>query len=141
MWTTTYEQTTAASTEAVWAALKALHTGTPLGPSSDSFMLHGPFAVGTEVTVTPQGQEPMTSVISRLEPGEVYADQTTFGGLTLTFRHDLRALVGGGTSVAHTLEIDGDQADQLGPELGPQISGDFPVSMAELLAAAERDVA
>src|SRR5437763_12352857 len=111
MWTTTYERETTASTEAVWAALKLLHSGTALGPNSDSFLLHGPFALGTEVTVTPQGQEAMTSVITELEPGEVYADQTAFGALTLTFRHRLRSLPGGGAAVAHTLEIDGDGAD------------------------------
>lgn len=141
MWTTTYEQRTAASPRAVWAALQALHSGIPLGPESDSFVLHGPFAVGTEVTVTPQGQEAMTSVISELEPAVVYADRTVFGGLTLTFRHRLRALPGGGASVSHTVEIDGDGADDAGPELGPAISSDFPVAMAELLRAAERGVA
>lgn len=32
------------------------------------------------------------------------------------------------------------ELDQVGPEPGPLISGDFPVAMAELLAAAERGV-
>jgi hypothetical protein len=141
MWSTSYEQTTTATTAAVWRALRALHSGIALGPNSDSFELHGPFAIGSELTVTPQGQDPMTSVIAQLEPERVYADRTAFGGLLLTFRHDLRPLPGGGSSVTHSLEIDGAQADEVGPELGPQISADFPVAMRELLAAAERGVA
>jgi hypothetical protein len=141
MWTTSYEQTTTATTAAVWRALRALYSGTALGPNSDSFELHGPFAIGSELTVTPQGQDPMTSVITQLEPERVYADRTAFGGLLLTFRHDLRPLPEGGSSVTHSLEIDGAQADEVGPELGPQISADFPVAMHELLAAAERGVA
>lgn len=136
MWTTSYDATTTASPEAVWNALKALHSGTALGPNSDSFVLHGPFAAGTTLTVTPQGQDPMTSTIVELEPARVYADQTVFGDLTLTFRHTLASL-GDGTRVTHTLEITGDGSDQVGPQLGPQISEDFPVAMAELLAAAE----
>ena len=44
----------------------------------------------------------------------------------------------GGTEVTHTLEIDGEGADAVGPDLGPQIAGDFPVAMEELLRAAER---
>ena len=140
MWTTHFTADTEAEPEAVWEALRALHTGTPLGPDSDSFEPHGPFAVGTTVTVTPQGQDPMDSVIVELEPNSVYADRTEFGGLTLTFRHELRAVPAGGTSVTHTLEISGAEADVIGPELGPQISGDFPVAMAELLAAAEKGV-
>lgn len=137
MWTTTFEAETTAPADAVWTALTALHSGTPLGPDSDSFELHGPFAVGTTLTVTPQGQDPMTSTIVELEPGRVYADETVFGGLTLTFRHRITPRAGG-ARVSHTLEITGADADAVGPELGPQISGDFPVAMAELLAAAER---
>jgi len=140
VWTTSHEATTTAPARAVWDALRALHSGTPLGPDSDTFELHGPFAVGTRLTVTPQGQEPMGSVIVELEPEQVYADQTAFGDLVLTFRHRLAPQGGGGTRVTHTLEITGPTADQVGPESGPQISGDFPVAMAELLAAAERGV-
>jgi len=138
MWTTRYEATTSAAPAAVWSALEALHSGTPLGPSSDSFELHGPFAVGTTLTITPQGQDPVESTIVELEPGAVYADRTVFGDLALTFRHDLAPDDGGGTRVTHTLTIDGPSADEVGPELGPQISGDFPVATAELFAAAEQ---
>ena len=137
MWTTNYEQTTAASPSAVWGALERLHSGTPLGPASDAFELHGPFAVGTTLTITPQGQEPMQSTIVALVPNAVYADRTVFGELQLTFRHDLAPTADGGTTVTHTLIIDGPGSDDVGPELGPQISGDFPVAMAELLSAAE----
>lgn len=137
MWTTNYEQTTAASPSAVWGALEKLHSGTPLGPASDAFELHGPFAVGTTLTITPQGQEPMQSTIVALVPNAVYADRTVFGELQLTFRHDLAPTADGGTTVTHTLVIDGPGSDEVGPELGPQISGDFPVAMAELLFAAE----
>lgn len=137
MWTTTHEASTTAAPGAVWAALERLHSGTPLGPGSDAFELHCPFRVGTTLTVTPQGQDPMTSTIVALEPGSVYADQTVFGDLTLTFRHDLAPDGTGGTRVAHTLVVDGPGSDEVGPELGPQISADFPDAMRELLAAAE----
>lgn len=137
MWTTDHTAATTAPASAVWSALRDLHRGIPLGPASDAFELHGPFAVGTEVTVTPQGQEPMTSTIVELDPERVYADRTVFGELALTFRHTLTATPDGGTAVTHTLEIDGEGADAVGPELGPQIAGDFPVAMAELLRAAE----
>lgn len=140
MWTTHYEASTSASAAAVWTALTALHSGTSLGENSDRFEPHGPLSVGTTLTVTPQGQESMDSVIVEFEPERVYADQTVFGELSLLFRHDLVALDDGGTRVRHTLEISGSGADEIGPELGPQISGDFPVAMAELLAAAERGV-
>lgn len=140
MWTTQYQAETSADAAAVWGALRALHSGTAIGPNSDSFELHGPFAVGTRLTVTPQGQDAMESVITELEPNVVYADRTRFEELELTFRHTLRATPGGGTAVTHTLEISGAGSEVAGPELGPQISGDFPETMRELLGAAERGI-
>jgi hypothetical protein len=140
MWTTEHTATTDAPPAAVWAALHALHTGVALSERSDRFELHGPFAVGTEISVTPQGQDTFRSVIVELVENEVYADRTEFGGLTLLFRHRLAALDGGGTRITHQLFIDGAEADQVGPELGPQIADDFPAAMDELIAAAHRGV-
>ena len=82
----------------------------------------------------------MTSKIVELKPGVVHADQTLFVELTLTFRHRLTPTPNGGTTVRHELEITGQGADAVGPELGPQIGGDFPVAMAELFAAAKKGV-
>jgi hypothetical protein len=138
MWKTEHTAETDVAPSAVWAALCDLHSGTPLGPNSDRFELHGPLAVGTEVSVTPQGQETMRSVIVELERERVYADLTEFQGLRLLFRHTLTPMPAGGTRVTHELEIDGVDADQVGPEIGPQISADFPVAMGELIAAASR---
>jgi hypothetical protein len=136
MWTTEHTATTDVEPGAIWTALRDLHSGIPLGEASDRFELHGPFAVGTEVSVTPQGQETMRSEIVELEEGRTYADRTSFGDLTLLFRHTLEPLSGGGTRVTHRLEISGPGADEVGPELGPEISADFPVTMNELLSAA-----
>jgi len=135
MWTTEHTATTDVAPAAIWAALRDLHSGVPLGEHSDRFELHGPFAVGTEVSVTPQGQDTMRSVIVELDEGRSYADSTRFGDLTPLFRHTLDAL-SSGTRVTHRLEIHGPDADDVGPQLGPQISGDFPVTMDELLVAA-----
>ena len=140
MWDCTHEGSTTASTGAVWAALEAMLRGVPLAPEGDEYRLHGDLAPGSELTVTPRGQDPMTSVVSEVVPGERYADRTVFGDLVLTFRHDLRPTPDGGAVVAHTVEIDGPEADRVGPRPGPQISGDFPAAMGALLAAAERGV-
>jgi hypothetical protein len=136
MWSTRYTADTDAAPEAVWATLRDLHSGVMLSDISDRFELHGPFAVGTEISVTPQGQGTFRSVIIELEEPETYADRIELGGIVLTFRHVLAPLPGGGTRVTHQLQIEGPDADQAGPELGPQISEDFPAAMADLLAAA-----
>jgi hypothetical protein len=138
MWSTEYSTETDVAPGAIWAALRDLHSGTRLSDRSDAFELHGPFAVGTEISVTPQGQDTFRSTIVELAEPSVYADRTSFGDLTLLFRHTLTARPGGGggTTITHRLEIDGPAAAQQAPELGPQISEDFPVAMADLIAAA-----
>jgi len=138
MWSTEYSTETGLAAAAIWAALSDLHHGVPLDGNSDRFELHGTFAVGTELTVTPQGQGSFRSTIVELTENSVYADRTEFGGLILTFRHTLAPLADGGTRVTHHLMIDGEDADAMGPELGPQISADFPEAMDALLAAARR---
>jgi len=139
MWTTEYTATTALPREAVWAALRELHCGRLSYPGADRFELDGPFAVGSRIAVTPEGQDEMISTIVELVDDERYADVTEFGGLSLLFRHTLESL-DDGTRVTHRLEISGDAADQVGPELGPQISGDFGSSMAALFEQAEQFV-
>jgi hypothetical protein len=137
MWTNEYSAVTPLPPEAVWRALRGLHEGTVSYPGADHFDLHGPFAVGTDVSVTPEGQETFQSRIVDLVENRTYADQTSYGDVTLLFRHTLQPL-GDGTRVTHRLDITGPSADQIGPELGPQISGDFDVTMAQLLRQAER---
>lgn len=43
---------------------------------------------------------------------------------------------GAQTRLTHQLTIGGAAADQVGPEIGPQISSDFPAQMDALIAAA-----
>lgn len=138
MWSTQYSAETSATPAAVRAVLKDLHSGKPLSERRDKFELHGPFAVGTELSVTPQGQETLRSRIVELVENEVYADETEFEGLVLRFRHSLARRDDGGTRITHELVIAGDGADEVGPELGPQTSADFPVTMDDLVKAAER---
>lgn len=137
MWSTEHTAETTLTRDAVWAALRDLHTGDLTYDGADAFQLDGPFAVGTELTITPVGQDPFRSTIVDLVDGETYADRTGFGDLTLTFRHTL-VDTPTGTSVTHRLDITGPSADEVGPELGPQISDDFAESMAALFDQAAR---
>ncbi|WP_028049262.1 polyketide cyclase [Cellulomonas sp. URHD0024] len=136
MWIAEHTAETDLSPETVWTALADLHRGALTYDGADHFELHGPFAVGSTVAVTPVGQGTFDSTIVDLVEPETYADLTSFGDITLLFRHTLVALDGGGTRVTHRLEIDGPSADQVGPELGPQISDDFGPSMRSLFDAA-----
>lgn len=137
MWSTEHTAETPLSRNIVWAALRDLHTGDLTYDGADAFELDGPFAVGTDLTITPVGQDPFRSTIVDLVDGETYADRTEFGDIVLTFRHTL-VDTPAGTRVTHRLDITGPGADAVGPELGPQISDDFPESMAALFEQAAR---
>lgn len=136
MWTHEYTADTTASTEAVWRVLSDLDGWSRWDTSMEQVSLDGPFAVGSRVRMTPTGQEPIESVISEIKENERYADETEFGGVVLRFSHTLSPLPDGGTRIVHRLEITGPAADEIGPELGPQIVEDFPEAMAGLVAYA-----
>lgn len=113
----------------------AIHSGTLTLPGGDRFEPAGELAVGTRLAVTPAGQETMASVVTEFEPGKIYSDATEYNGLTLTFKHVFETH-GAQTRLTHLLTISGPAADEVGPEIGPQISADFPAQMNALFAAA-----
>jgi uncharacterized protein YndB with AHSA1/START domain len=134
MWVHEHTAETAASPEAVWRVLRDLDQWASWDTSMEWVRLQGSFQVGSQVTMKPKGQDPITSVIVEATENRVYADQTSMGEVTLRFSHTLEPLEGGGTRVIHRLEITGPAADQVGPELGPAITEDFPQAMDALLA-------
>jgi hypothetical protein len=136
MWSYQYATKTDAQPEQIWSVLRDQHTGAYEDPSGDRFEIHGPFAVGTELSVTPQGQDTFSSVITELKENEVYEDETRLDGFSLRFRHTLLPTDSGGALVTHGLVIDGPAADAVGPELGPQITADFPAALDSLVSAA-----
>jgi hypothetical protein len=135
MWSHEYEATTQASPSDVWRVLSDLNQWASWDTSMEWVRLDGPFAVGSPVVMKPIGQDPITSTIVEVRPEQRYADETVFGGVTLRFSHTLHRQPAG-TRVVHRLEIAGAAADEIGPELGPAITEDFPEAMAGLLARA-----
>lgn len=136
MWTHEYEQQTPVTAEALWRVLSDVDDWASWDTSMESVELRGPFQVGSQVLMTPAGQETITSVITDIVEQQRYADETIMSEVTLRFSHTLTPLPGGGIRLVHRLEIDGPAADEVGPQLGPAIVEDFPEAMAALIARA-----
>lgn len=136
MWIHEYAAETVVPRERVWEALADIDSWTAWDTSMAAIRLDGPFAVGSQISMTPHGQEPIKSTIVEISELERYADQTSFGGVTLQFSHTLADLEDGGTRIVHRLEITGADADLVGPEIGPMITADFPEAMDGLIAYA-----
>jgi hypothetical protein len=135
MWIHEHTAETAVPRDLIWTALADIDNWTAWDTSMQEIKLNGPFAVGSTVAMTPLGQDPITSTIVEITEGTSYADETVFGGVTLRFSHTLTSL-GEGTRIVHRLEITGDAADEVGPEIGPMITADFPEAMDGLIAYA-----
>src|SRR6266508_3792124 len=137
MWVHEHTAEAAASPTAVWQVLRNLDQWGSWDTSLEWVRLQGPFRVGSQVVMKPNGQDPITSVIAEATENRVYADQTSMGEITLRFSHTLEPLESGGTKVTHRLEITGPAAEEVGPQLGPAITEDFPEAMEALLTRAE----
>jgi hypothetical protein len=103
----------------------------------ETIKIDGPFDVGTTFTMTPPGDEPISMRLTEIVPGELFTDEMDAGDLVVRTVHRIEAVPGGGTKVTYRTEISGPAADQVGPELGPAITADFPHVLAALAALAE----
>jgi hypothetical protein len=87
--------------------------------------------------MTPPGDDPVHLRIVELLPGTLFTDQMDAGDFVVTTVHRLTRLPGGRTQVLYRAEISGPAADEVGPQLGPAITGDFPEVLAALVKLAE----
>lgn len=136
-WEHDYTANTTAPPEHVWAALRDLYSGVKLAEDGDDIVLHGPFATGAELSVTPHGADFIVHcLITELDDGTRYAYRSQFNGLYLTSRHTLKRLPAGGTRITHHSTIAGPGAQTTAQELGPRITEDRPQTMQTLIDAA-----
>lgn len=136
MWTYEHSIETDAAPEAIWALWADVENWGVWNGDVGSIQINGPFAAGTDFVMTPAGQDPVHLVIAEAVPGEGFVDEARFGGLVLRTSH--RADTGERlrTKVTYRMEITGDGADEVGPEIGPGITADWPETMAALVKLA-----
>src|SRR6201999_4256998 len=92
----------------------------------------GPFAVGTTFIMTPPGDEPIRMRLVEIEPGASFTDEMDAGDFVVRTEHRLESAAGGLTRIVYRTQITGEAAGHVGPELGPQITADFPDVVAAL---------
>jgi hypothetical protein len=97
---------------------------------------HGPFAVGTRFTMKPPGGDPVDMRIAEIVQGESFIDEMDAGDFVVRTVHHLQP-GDGHTTIVYRTEITGPAAAQVGPQLGPAITADFPDVLAALVKLAE----
>ena len=137
MWATEHSIDTSAAPEEIWR-LWADVPGWPAWNSDiERIELVGPFAAGSRIVMTPIGEEPVELRIAEAVEPELFVDEAELGEIVVRTVHRMERLAGERARVTYRMEITGPAADTLGPQIGPEISGDFPQTLAALVERAE----
>src|SRR5262245_15122010 len=137
MWQTEHTIETSAPPEAIWRLWSDVEGWPEWNGDIERIELDGPFAVGGRILMTPQGQETVELRIAEATEPELFVDEADFGGIVVRTTHRVQPRDGDGARVTYLMEITGPAADELGPQIGPEISGDFPEVLAALVKRAE----
>jgi uncharacterized protein YndB with AHSA1/START domain len=137
MWVTEHSVETTAAPEAIWREWSDVDRWPEWNGDIERIELDGPFAAGTRITMTPIGDEPVELRIAEAVEPELFVDEADFGEIVVRTTHLVEPLEQGRARVTYRMEITGPAADTLGPQVGPEISRDFPEVLAALVARAE----
>jgi uncharacterized protein YndB with AHSA1/START domain len=138
MWTNEQRIETAASPAAIWRLWSDVAGWPEWNADIEHIEISGPFAAGSTITMTPVGQEPVELRIAEAVEPDQFVDEADLGEVVVRTVHRVERIGGGRSQVIYRMEISGPAADKVGPQLGPQISGDFPEVLSALVERAER---
>ena len=137
MWEYEHSTETTAAPDEVWRHWSDMTAWPRWNDGIEELDIDGPFAVGTTFTMTPPGDEPVRMRLTEITPGELFTDEMDGGDFVVRTVHRLEPAAGGRTRIIYRTEITGPAADQIGPQLGPAITADFPHVLAALVKLAE----
>jgi hypothetical protein len=132
MWEYEYRLETSARPDALWDHWADMAAWPQWNDGIEAITVDGPFEVGTVFTMTPPGDEPIRMRLAEIKPGESFTDEMDAGDFVVRTEHRLEPAADGQTAIVYRTEITGEAAGQVGPELGPQITADFPEVVAAL---------
>jgi uncharacterized protein YndB with AHSA1/START domain len=134
-----YEQSleTSAPADALWRCWADITAWPSWNAGAAAVEVDGPFAAGTTFRMTLPDSEVIAMTLTEVTPGRSFTDLMDAGDFQVTTVHRLEPLPGGRTRIVYRTEITGPAADAVGPELGPEITADFPDVLAALAKAAQ----
>jgi hypothetical protein len=138
MWTSEQSIETAASPDAIWRLWSDVAGWPEWNADIEHIEISGPFAAGSTITMTPIGQDPIELRIADAVEPDLFVDEAELGDVVVRTIHRVEGLEGDRSRVVYRMEISGEAADAVGPELGPRISADFPETLLALARRPER---
>jgi uncharacterized protein YndB with AHSA1/START domain len=137
MWVNEHAVETSAAPEQIWRLWADVAGWAEWNGDIEQIELRGPFAAGSTIVMTPIGDEPIELRIAEAVEPELFVDEADMGEIVIRTTHRVRRIDSDRVRVIYRMEITGPAAETLGPQVGPEISGDFPQTLAALVARAE----
>jgi hypothetical protein len=137
MWATEHSVETSAAPEEIWRLWADVAGWPEWNADIERIELAGAFAAGGTIVMTPIGQEPIDLRIAEAVEPELFVDEAEFGEVVVRTIHRVQRLDPERVRVTYRVQITGPAADTLGPQIGPEISADFPQTLAALAERAE----
>jgi Polyketide cyclase / dehydrase and lipid transport len=137
MWANEYCAETSATPEEVWRLWADVESWPEWNGDIERIELIGAFAAGSTILMKPIGDEPVELNIAEAVEPELFVDEPHMGEIVVRTIHRVRRIEPERARTSYRIEITGPAADTLGPQIGPEISGDFPQTLAGLVARAE----
>ncbi|MGV9902340.1 polyketide cyclase [Streptomyces sp. NPDC003388] len=138
MWEYEHSIETGANPEAIWRLWADVENWGTWNAEIEKIEKNGPFAAGTQITMTPPGDAPVLLHIAEAVEDELFVDEARFDGLLLRTIHRIDRIDRDRIRVTYRMEITGTGADEAGPQIGPGITADWPETMASLAELALR---
>jgi hypothetical protein len=137
MWANEHSVETSAAPEAIWRLWADVPGWPGWNGDIERIELDGPFAAGSRIVMIPLGDEPVELRIAEAVEPELFVDEAELGEIVVRTIHRVERLDNERARVTYRMEITGPAADTLGPQIGPEISADFPQTLAALVERAE----
>lgn len=137
MWEYEHVAEAEVSAEAIWRLWADVPGWGSWHADIESISVDGPFAAGSTISMRPIGQDDVLLRLTEVVENTSFVDEATAEGLVVTTDHRLDELGAGRVRVTYRMQITGPAAQALGPEIGPQITADFPASVAGLISLAQ----
>jgi len=138
MWTTEHSAETMAAPEVVWRVWSEVERWPEWNADLERAELSGPFAMGSTITMYQRGGDMIELRIAEAVEPERFVDEADLGDVVVRTTHRLELLEGDRARVISRMEISGPQADSVAPQIGPELSADFPQVLSALVERAER---
>ena len=141
MWEYEHAIETSAAPEAIWRLWADVANWSTWNAEIEKIEIGGPFAAGTQITMTPPGDDPVQLRIAEAVEGKLFVDEASFDGLLLRTTHRIDRIDTDRIRVVYRMEITGNAADEAGPQIGLAVTADWPDTMAALVELAQHELA